>query len=239
MNPILPSIKTWSSIAACFFMAGIARADFSKGDQTIALFGGGGGSWDLYDLKGPDKAPVTGGGGAFGGQYLYYLSGTPAIAVGIDGTESMNGTDRSNVLIEHTNTSASMKSTVVMAIARLSFPRGVCRPYIFTGLGGHSSSLFLSGKPYGGQTWSDGGTDSRVIVDQHRTSVALGYGVGMDFFPAENFFFGVEVRGVWLANLNREITAQGSASGISSDSDYDGAVTQGNILGRLGWRFGK
>jgi opacity protein-like surface antigen len=213
-----------------------AHADFVKGSQTLALFGGAGGSSDRYDFRGPDDRPVSGGGGAWGAQYLYYVTAFPAIAFGADLNRSYNGNFHSDHLIGNTNTTARLKSTIGMLIARLSFPRGRWRPYLFGGVGVHHSSLFLSGQPAPGDSWPDGGADSRVLIDRHQTSVAVGYGVGLDAFVSETIFVGVELRGTVLGGLKPEETAAARSAGLSLR--HDTIPSQGNIFFRLGYKFG-
>jgi len=163
--------------------------------------------------------------------------GSPTVAVGVDALGSPNGTFHSDELIGGVNTEARMKSTVVMAVAKLAFPRGTFRPYLFAGLGGHSSSLFLSGQPQAGVAWANGGSDTRVLVDEHKTSVAIGYGIGLDAFLNENFFLGLELRGTQLGGLRTRPTAAATAAGFTMEDK--GPVEQGNILFRLGWKFGQ
>ncbi len=213
-----------------------ARAELSKGSQAVALFGGVGGSSDRYDFNGPEDKPVTGGGGAWGAQYVYYLKASPAIALGADLSKSSNGSLRTDELIANSDATARLKSTICMILARLSFPRGTWRPYIFAGVGIHDSSLLLSAKPHPGTTWVNGGTDSLVLIDDHKTSAALGYGVGLDLFFSERVFLGIEARETLLAGLRADTTANADALGLSLRHRH--SVHQGNILFRLGWKFG-
>jgi len=128
---------------------------------------------------------------------------------------------RQDDLLTGVDTTARLKSFVGLVIARLAYPRGMYRPYIFAGLGGHHSSQQLSGKPLAGLTWLGGGNESRMLVDARRTSAALGYGIGLDIFPTENIFFGAELRGVWLIGLDTDDTVALRAAGFTAHSQDD------------------
>jgi opacity protein-like surface antigen len=228
--------KTFWIVTAVSFAAATAHADFVKGSQTMAIFGGLGGSSDNYDFRGPDNEPITGGGAAWGAQYLYYLTSSPAIAIGGDLNVSYNGNLRTDDLIANADATTRLKSTTELIMARLAYPRGRARPYIFTGLGAHESSLFVSAQPVPGTTWLDGSSGSRMIIDEHETSLAIAYGIGIDFFLTESLFFGTELRGTGLAGTKPDITPSGQALGFSL-KDRTGA-SEGNIFFRLGWKFG-
>src|SRR5260221_2854060 len=102
----------------------IGRAEFVAGSQTIAVFAGAGGSATRYDYEPGSDRKITGGGGAFGAQYLYYLKGTPALAFGADLASSANRNRRNGDMLAGYESTARLKSFVGMMIARLAFPRG-------------------------------------------------------------------------------------------------------------------
>src|SRR5437762_7258168 len=108
-------------------------ADYAKGSQTLAIFGGIGGSSSQYDYKPGSMRPVTGGGGAFGGQYLYYFHGTPALAIGADLVSSPNGYRRSGDLLSGYESTDRLKSLVGLILLKLAYPRGFWRPYLMGG----------------------------------------------------------------------------------------------------------
>lgn len=212
-----------------------AWADFTARSQTVAIFGGATGSSTQYDYEPGSRRPVSGGGAGFGAQYLHYVSGAPAIAVGVDVSNYWNGDRRSHHTLDGFDSTARVKSFVGMAIARLAFPRGLWRPYLFAGVGGHHSSQQLSAAPSTGRSWAGGGTESRMLVDRHKMSTAIGYGIGLDIFPSERFFFGTELRGVRLFGLNTDDTATLRAAGFHDD-EREGVV-QGAVFARLGFTF--
>jgi opacity protein-like surface antigen len=223
------------SMLAIMLLGTFSRADLSRGSQTATVFGGLGGSGSDYDYEPGQRRPVTGGGGAFGGQYLYYVSGIPALAVGGDLASSPNANRRSGDLLSGYESTARLKSLIGLAMVRLSFPRGVCRPYIFGGVGAHNSDQQLSAQPQPGNTWPGGGTESRILVDEHKTSAALGYGIGLDIYPKESFFIGIELRGVWLLGLDNDDTPALRAAGFNVDQKE--GLTQGNLFLRTGIKF--
>jgi hypothetical protein len=227
--------KLGLSIFVIAVAASGARADLSRGSQTAAIFGGAGGSSSNYDYEPGHQRPVTGGGGAFGGQYLYYVAGRPAIAIGADLASSLNGNSDRHTLLSGYDTTARTKSLVGLVVARLSFPHGIFRPYIFGGVGAHDSKQQLSARPQSGVTWPGGGTDERMVVDDHATSAAIGYGLGMDIYPTESFFLGLELRSTWLAGLSTDDTPALRAAGFTDDNEN--SIDQGNIFVRAGVKF--
>ena len=213
------------------------HADLVRGSQMVAIYGGVGGSSTPYDFEPGRRRSVTGGGGALGGQYVYTLTNHPCLAVGADVASSLNGDARSERMLLGYDTTARLKALTGLVIARLSFPRGTVRPYLFAGLGAHHSTQELSAQPLLGQTWPDGGTESRILIDEHRTSAAIGYGIGLDIFPKEAFFIGVEARGTWLAGLHTKDTAALRAAGFTADEDREQDIELGNIFLRFGVKF--
>lgn len=229
-------MKRWTLMFMTIVTAtACAHADLTRGSQTLAIFGGGGGSSSEYDYQPGHERPVTGGGGAFGGQYLYYVAGSPAIGIGADLSSSLNGDSNRHSLLTGYDTTARLKSVIGMVVARLAFPRGTWRPYIFGGIGVHDSTQQLSAAPQAGVTWTGGGTDRRIMVDEHTTSAAIGYGVGMDIYPTDRFFIGAELRGTWLAGMDTDDTAALRAQGIRVDEKS--GISQGNVFLRLGVKF--
>ena len=214
-----------------------AQADFDKGSQTIAVFGGLSGSSAHYSYQPGTDRPVTGAGGAIGGQYVYYAKGSPAIGIGLDLNSSMNGTRTDDDLLAGGyNTDQRLKSVIGLAIVKLAYPHGLFRPYVFGGMGVHSSSQLLTATPQPGVTWPNpplGG--QRVLVDEHKTSFALGGGVGFDLFLTETFFLGTELRGTLLTGLDTDDNAAIRYSGYTARNNY--GISQGNILLRAGVKF--
>jgi len=227
--------KFFVASATFMVLTSLSWADFARGSQSIAVFGGLGGSSSQYDYQPGDQRPVTGGGGAFGGQYFYYITSTPALAIGADLASSLNGNRHSGDLLSGYDSTVRLKSLVGLIVARLAYPRGIGRPYIFAGIGAHDSTQQLSASPHTGNTWPGGGTESRMLIDEHKTSAAVGYGIGLDVFPADSLFFGIELRAAWLGGLNNDDNVALRSAGFHID-DKQG-LTQGNLYLRAGVKF--
>lgn len=229
-------MKRWFMVGlAVSGFAAIARADYAAGSQTVAVFGGFGGSSAQYDYKPGSMRPITGGGGAFGAQYLYYFKGSPAMAIGPDITSSFNGNRRSGDLLSGYESTARVKSLVGLVLLKLAYPRGFWRPYLMGGLGAHHSTQQLSAMPQPGNAWPGGGTESRMLVDEHKTSLAVGYGIGLDLYPTDSFFFGLEFRGAELFSLDNDDNTALRSAGFTVDEKR--GVNQGNIFLRVGVKF--
>src|SRR5947207_2614404 len=68
-------MKQFLLVMLAGFLATVAHADFKTGSQTAAIFGGIGGSGSQYSYQPGTDRPVTGGGGALGGQVRDYVKG--------------------------------------------------------------------------------------------------------------------------------------------------------------------
>jgi len=142
---------------------------------------------------------------------------------------------RQDDLLTGVDTTARLKSFVGLVIARLAYPRGMYRPYIFAGLGGHHSSQQLSGKPLAGLTWLGGGNESRMLVDARRTSAALGYGHRIGYFPHREHLLRGGTARCLADRAGTDDTVALRAAGFTAHSQDD--TTQGNILFRIGTKF--
>ena len=224
-----------SAIMALLFIGSASWADFVRGSQTIAAYGGFGGSSTQYDFKPGDQRTVTGAGAAFGAQYLYYVKSSPAVAIGADLTQALNGNRQSDATLTGYDTTAHLRSLVGLVMARLAYPRGEVRPYIFFGAGMHHSHQELSARPLSGNSWPGGGAESRTLIDERQTSAAIGYGVGLELFPPDAFFIGTEVRAVKLLGMNTDDNTALRAAGFAADETT--TLTQGYVLMHVGWKF--
>ena len=225
-----------AALAVLFLsLAAVSRADFTRGRQSLALFGGFGGTSSQYDYQPGDRSTVTGAGGAFGAQYFYYLTGSPAIAIGADLTSSLNANAHDDSLLSGYDATARMRSFVGLLTGRLSYPRGLLRPYLFAGIGAHHSRQQLTAQPQSGVAWPGGGTDARVLIDDDETSAAFAGGIGLDIFLRDSFFVGAELRSVWLVGLNTDDNAAIRAAGFRVDEKQ--GVDQGNVFLRAGVVF--
>src|ERR1700760_97853 len=99
-----------SLIPLCMmFCLSATYADFVKGNQTLALYGGYGSSSSRYDFNPGDHEVVTGPGAAFGGQYLYYFKSVPSLAVGADVLSALNGNRRNSDVLSGYESTARLK----------------------------------------------------------------------------------------------------------------------------------
>ena len=213
------------------------RAETGKGSFQVAAFGGLGFSSSKYDLgvTGGEE-PVAKGGGAAGGQAIYFFRSQPALGIGIDGSYThLNNRDTTD-LVRGANATTHLNSTVIMVIGKLAYPTGHVRPYVFGGLGTHRTTAFVSAQPFAPFTWTDTGTsESRVLLDETKTSLAVGYGLGLDVFFTDEFFTGLEYRGTFLAHKDFDETAGARSDGLSFK---DGSLNAQALLLKIGVKFG-
>ncbi len=228
--------NTLSTVIVLLAVAASAFADTGRGSQTLALFGGLGFSSSKFDMAetGGDEL-VADGGGTWGGQYVYFFKDKPVMGIGIDAFGT-NLDDRKTLsLVRGAEASSYLHTRVFLAILKVAFPTGRLRPYIFGGLGAHRTHTFLSATPYGSFTWSDTGTtERRVLIDENKTSLAVGYGIGLDAFITEHFFLGAEYRGTFLGHKEYDAHPGATAAGLRFEDD--GLNVQALLL-RAGIKF--
>jgi opacity protein-like surface antigen len=212
-------------------------AETGKGSLQIAAFGGLGFSSSKYDLgiTGGEE-PVAKGGGTAGGQLVYFFKDQPVLGIGIDGSYT-HLSDRDTIdLVRGANATSHLSSTVILAIAKLAYPTGHVRPYVFGGMGTHRTTAFVSAQPFAPFTWNDTPTtENRVLLDETKTSLAVGYGVGLDVFFTDEVFVGMEYRGIFLAHRDFDETAGASSDGLSFER---GSLNVQALLFRAGVKFG-
>ncbi len=216
-------------------------ADYLPGSQTLNVQFGGGGSdneFEWSDIR-PDGRDVeaTDGGGALGGQYIYYVTAQPAIGLGIDISHNFLGDHSERGIFPNLDSNSHFRPTTFLAMAKLAYPKGALRPYVFAGVGVHNTHFLLELTP-NGATWSDTGTaETRKIMDGSASAAAVAYGVGADWFPAarDHFFLGLELRGNYLASADYGVTAQGRAAGFTN---ANGDLSYSNLFLRAGLKFG-
>jgi opacity protein-like surface antigen len=219
------------------FISGSLRAETGKGSNMLAIFGGGGYSTTDLDLGASGgRQLIANGGGTWGGQWIYFFRNNPALGIGIDGSSTrLDDRDTLDLVIGKDATS-HLHSTIIMAVVKLAYPTGHVRPYIFGGLGGHRSSVYLAAQPYSSNTWADTGTtERRVLVDETKSSLALGYGVGFDVFFTDEVFVGVEYRGTFLGHDDFDETPGAQSAGLRLEKS--GLDVQALLL-RAGFKFG-
>ncbi len=225
----------WAVVLA--FVSVSARAETGKGSNMLAIFGGGGYTTSKFDLGNTGgRERVADGGGTWGGQWIYFFKDHPVVGLGIDGSHTRLDDHETLDLVFGANSTSHMRSTVIMAVAKLAYPTGHVRPYIFGGLGGHRSSVYLAAQPYGGAAWSDTHTtERRVLLDESKSSLAVGYGFGFDVFFTDEVFLGLEYRGTFLGHDRFDETPAAESAGLRFERS--GLNTQALLL-RAGVKFG-
>ena len=112
-------------------------------------------------------------------------------------------------------------------MAKLVYPKGHWRPYVLGGLGASRSSIQGDVTAFSGE--------SVQTFDSVRGGFAGSWGVGMDVFPREHWFLGLELRQTILSRLLHEPTEAGKALGIQPVRD-PGAISA--VMLKVGYKFG-
>lgn len=221
-------------VMGCLFPA---RADYTKGTTMFQIYGGGALSGGQYRQPGvnKDEQYYADGGGVIGGQFLYFITDTPSLALGFDISHAGFDDHDSFQLLTNRYTQSSADSTSGLFIARLSYPKGHVRPYIQGGLGAHHTRLSLDGTPINGTSWSDTGTtETRSLLDDGHMGAAAEGAVGVYFYFSEKFFIGVEYKVLALMGKDFSPTNAGVREGLLSP---DGGVGESAIGFTLGLGF--
>jgi hypothetical protein len=214
-----------------------ARADYTKGTTMFQIYGGGAALAGRYHQPGvnKDEQDYADGGGVIGGQFLYFVTDKPCLALGFDISHAGFDDHDSSQLLANRFTSSSADSTAGLFIARLSYPKGHVRPYIQGGIGAHHTSLSLDGTPINGSTWSDTPTtETRSLLDDGHMGVAAEGAIGVYFYFTERFFLGVEYKEVDLLGKDFVPTNAGVREGLLNP---DGSVAESAIGFTLGFGF--
>ena len=212
-------------------------ADFDTGNQTVELHGGLSSTSTEYEV-GPYDSDVRAAdpGYAAGGQYIYYFHTQPTLGVGIDASYQHLSDHHTDQFIPNTDARFNLRSTDVLGVVKLAFPRGHWRPYVFLGLGAGRTSQLIAATPTPGNVWTDTQTaEERRFYDDDATQFAFGLGGGIDFFPNERFFWGFEIRDLFLARASFNPTPTGMAAGLLPTDDRYSLV---NVLFHVGMKWG-
>jgi hypothetical protein len=214
--------KIYWSLLAVVTLVGPTHANYQKGSQTVSLNFGGAGYSDNFDINNGDNR-LRKGGGAGGLQYLYFVHGGPAVAIGpgIQWTDFSD--DSASPLSSGGQINAQDHTAIYQLLAKLAFPRGHFRPYLLGGVGAARSSLQSST------------ADNRPTFDSIKYGVAGSWGLGFDFFPIEPLFLSLELRTTYLARMLHEPTSFGQSQGLDSVRDPK-AISM--LLFTIGYKFG-
>jgi opacity protein-like surface antigen len=227
--------------AACpvllFFLAAPAHADYSQGMTMFQIYGGGSVLSGRYHQPGVsnDEQDYADGGSVIGGEFLYYISDSPCIALGFDVSHTDFDSHDSFLLLPNRFTQSTAKNTTGLVIARVVYPRGRVRPYIQGGLGAQSTSLTLDGTPINSTTWSDTPTtETRQLLDSSHVGPALEGAIGLHVYITKRLFVGAEYKVMELFEQDFSPTAAGQTEGLQKTS---GIVTESSIGLMLGLGF--
>jgi hypothetical protein len=233
-------MKKMMMLAALMIMCPLsARADFQKGSQTLNFHIGGGSTqnefeWSSSSPDGRDEEAAD-GGPAGGGQYVYYLHASPGIGIGFDISHTGLKDHSASQVFPNLDSNSNFKPTTFLAIGKLAYPRGMFRPYLLGGIGLHSTDMLLELTP-NNATWADTGTtETRRVIDGSGNGFAAALGVGLDWFPIETLFFGLELRTTYLGSSGYGVTSEGRRIGFT---EAEGDLSFSNIFLRAGFKFG-
>jgi len=231
-------MKITSILAGCFVMISVLAssscADYTKGTAMFQIYGGGAALSGRYHQPGVnnDEQDYADGGSMIGGQFLYFISDSPCIALGFDVSHADFDSHDSNELLANRFTQSSAKNTTGLVIARLAYPKGRIRPYIQGGLGAQATSLTLDGTPINLTTWSDTGTsETRRLLDSSHIGPALEGAVGLHVYITQRFFIGAEYKVMALFGKDFSPTANGVHEGLLSSNGNVGESSIGLMLG--------
>lgn len=210
------------------------RADYDKGTTMFQIYGGGAGLSGRYHQPGvnKDEQDYADGGSVIGGQFLYFISGSPCLALGFDVSHADFDAHESYQLLANRFTSSSANNTSGLIIVRLAYPKGRFRPYIQGGLGAQATSLTLDGTPTNSIPWSDTKTtETRRLLDSSHVGPAFEGAVGVHIYLMERLFVGVEYKALDLVGKDFVPTAAGRSEGLLTTSGTVGMSAIGLMLG--------
>src|ERR1019366_7374035 len=210
------------------------HADYRKGDYMFQIYGGGAGLGGRYHQPGvnKDEQDYADGGSVIGGQYLYYISDSPCVAVGLDVSHAGFDTHESFRLLDNRFTQSSADNTTGVFVSRLAYPKGRVRPYIQGGIGAHHTSLTLDGTPISAPGWADTGTfETRSLVDSGHIGPAFEGAVGLHVYLTERFFIGAEYKVLTLLGKEFTPTAAGRQEDLATPNGSVGISAIGLMLG--------
>jgi len=225
---------TIAAVCSLFLPLASVQADYTKGTTMFQIYGGGaafGGEYDRSAVPEDDRQ-YSDPGSMLGGQFLYFVKDSPSLAVGFDIAHAAGDERRSHLLLSNRLTDSSVKSTMGLAIARLSYPKGHFRPYIQGGLGAHNTRLKLDGMPINGTAWSDTSTtEVRELYDHSHAGLAMGGAVGMHIYFTERFFIGAEYKATLLFGNDFKPTTAGRLEGLNNTEGSVGMAGLGLMIG--------
>jgi len=201
---------------------------------SVTLLGGGTFPMSKIEIEGGGKDDIGKSGVAAGIQLMVPVH--ERISVGFDFLNHNFGEKTSDVLLPPTRATYQLDSRTFLAAGRLDFPHEKIRPFIFLGLGFHSSSMEADLEPTAGLAWSDTGTtEKRRIIDDSGTAFASALALGADFSVSSAAYIGFEARYSYFGKTTfhtRSISATSSTVG-----EIEGDTSSIDLLARLSFRF--
>ncbi len=202
------------------------RADYQKGNHSLqANVGLPGYSDEMKINNGDDTLEDCGGTGGF--QYLHFIRSSPTLAIGPDIQWSDLSEENDSSLVANSRSHGANHLALYQGVAKLAYPSGRWRPYVLGGLGAFRSSVQ-------GDINQASGVSIQTF-DSIRSGFAGTWGVGMDYFPREHWFFGLEFRQAILSRLLHEPTPAGKSLGIQPVRD---PASLTSLTFKIGYKFG-
>jgi len=202
------------------------QADYQKGNQSLQFHMGPGGYSDDVKVNNGDDT-IRDCGGMAGLQYLYFLHSGPTIAIGPDILWGDLSEQDPSSIVTNAQSHGAEHIAVYQGMLKLAHPHGHWRPYLLGGIGASRASLQ-------GDITPPSGTPIQTF-DSIRYGFAGTWGIGMDIFPREHWFLGLELRQVLLSRLLHVPTAVGQTFGIQPVRDPSSMTT---LMIKLGYKFG-
>ncbi len=223
-------MKKYAAIAGLICSMTLPAGAYLPGTSTLSIQGGFSGtnnnvSWSSLGPGFHDER-VADAGGAVGGQYFFYPAAP--LGLGLDLNYSALREHSATDVFSDANANSKFRPTTYLAMVKFSRPWGIVRPYLFGGLGGHTTNLSLSLTPLNGSA-------TKQIIDQTSSGFASAFGVGLDIFVAPAVFVGGEYRFTYLGSSTYRVTSVGSSLGYS-DAKTD--LSLSSFFVRIGMRFG-
>ncbi len=206
-------------------VGGWARADYSRGNQSLSIGLGPAGYSKPMDVNNGESRLEDCGGVVFL-QYLYFLKGEPSIGLGLELAGSGFEEDGDSSLVPGGKSEAKSQAAMTQLVAKLSYPKGRWRPYVIGGIGSARTTLNADIQTASGE---------QATFDSGKYGFASNAGVGLDIFLGKRFFFGPELRYYLLSRRLHEPTDYGRSIGVKAVRDPGSIST---VMLRIGWIFG-
>jgi opacity protein-like surface antigen len=190
---------------------------------SVTILGGGAFPLSDIEIEGAGSDKIGSSGGAFGVQVMVPV--TDQLSVGGDFLASDLGAKTSDALITGLHSDYHLHANTFLVGAKLASKRDKIEPFLFGGLGIHSTSMVADLSPMPGLAWADTGTtEARRVIDDSATGFAMALALGLDYYVTPSLSLGAEARYEYLAKTDFETvpisgagtaTIQGNTSAIA------------------------